>query len=34
MELFEAGRAAMEEFLAKCQTQGRVARREVAPRLP
>jgi hypothetical protein len=33
-ELFEAGRAAVEEFLAEYQTQGSVARRAVAPRLP
>ena len=31
MELFEAGRAAAEEFLVKYQTQGSMARRAVAP---
>ena len=34
MELFEAGRAAAEEFLAEYQTQGSMARRAVAPRPP
>jgi hypothetical protein len=33
-ELFEAGRAAVEEFLAEYQTQESVARQAVAPRLP
>ena len=34
MKLFEAGCAAVEESLAEYQTQGSVARRAVAPRLP
>jgi hypothetical protein len=34
MELFEAGRAAVEGFLAEYQTRGSVARRVVAPRPP
>jgi hypothetical protein len=32
MELFEAGHAAVEEFIAEYQTQGSVARRAVASR--